>query len=553
MEVERLLKPELQYELRVRGKSWDFGVDELRKRVRKVFSKENSGSRTYTRYVPNYSDELTGIEGILDTLADIDLVTANEKRVSSIYLHVYYRLRYLTNYEEVEREDKDRALLALRRLNDLREKIQEVLPHSMQDLPRLSYAPDESARLIVGPPPAVFDVTGFLVDVPPVQNSLFEEHVPLRSRDNLIDDLDGDEARALPDFDPLGYRPRISTVRFSEVLPNFQSTPLSVRQVNANTRPETGEPNMVRDRARSLLDNVNLQNEIERLRMQMTLLQTKLSNQSNSQPTHITYSAPIVKSGEVHKWNLHFSGNKSESVFGFLESVKDKAQSRNVDDALLFKCASDLFTGSALVWFRSGLERGVFSTWSQLVVHLKRTFLPEDWEDILMDEIKCRRQGADESIEIYVACISKMFSRLTSPPSQLAQLKIMWKNLHLFYLERIELLSLNTIEDLLAKGRVIEYARQVTESRRNAESKPNLIDPDLAYKGISKSRKPDPKVAVVETSKEDPKSGKMSMCWNCRKLSSHMGRDCPEVRSKYCYKCGHQGVTTKECPKCSKN
>lgn len=79
--------------------------------------------------------------------------------------------------------------------------------------------------------------------------------------------------------------------------------------------------------------------------------------------------------------------------------------------------------------------------------------------------------------------MTKMFSSLPSPPGQLAQLKIVWKNLHLFYLERIEVLAMNSISDLLEKGRIAEYARQVTEARRRADVKPVLIDPDLPYRG----------------------------------------------------------------------
>lgn len=51
-------------------------------------------------------------------------------------------------------------------------------------------------------------------------------------------------------------------------------------------------------------------------------------------------------------------------MFSFLESVSDKASSKNVDDALLHKCASDMFSDSALIWYRSGVERDVFSSWS---------------------------------------------------------------------------------------------------------------------------------------------------------------------------------------------
>ena len=295
-----------------------------------------------------------------------------------------------------------------------------------------------------------------------------------------------------------------------------------------------------------------MREELDQLRMQITMLQSQLSRRTSEVPAQSMASVPAPKAGEVHKWNLHYSGSKSESVFGFLESVKDKAQSRNVNDSLLFKCASDLFTRPALIWYRSGLERNSFSTWNELVSQLKSTFLPQDWEDILLDEIKTRKQGPDESIEIYVACVTKMFSRLPSPPGQMAQLKIMWKNLHLFYLERIELLALNTVSDLLEKGRVVEYARQVTESRKNVEIKPALIDPDLAYKGNPR-KKYEPKVGVIDTPKVETKKDKLTMCWNCRKPSNHLGQDCPLPKQKYCYKCGQQGVITRDCPKCSKN
>lgn len=551
MEVGSLLKPELQYELRVRGKRCDFVVDELRKRVRKIFSKESSGARVYTRYVPNFTEEVIGVEAVLDSLAEADLTATTDKRLIAIYYHVYHRLRYLTNYEEADKEDRDRALLAMRRLTEVREKLLEFLPASAGDLPRLSYAPDSTATLVIGAPPATTDVTEFL----PYDLGLEDRQVTGAQGGVNLSVVHEEDDGAMGGVENPIHR---STVRFSEVRSRFlvnpisQSTPITGRSAPSSTVYQL-DRERIRREARSVLDNADLRAELDQMRQQMTMLQSQLLQRTSADPPPVSFAASISspKPGEVHKWNLKFSGSKEESVFSFLENVSEKAISRNVDHALLLKCASDLFSGSALIWYRSGVERKCFPTWSELVSQLKRTFLPQDWEDILLDEIKTRRQGADESIEIYVACVSKMFSRLPNPPSQLAQLKIMWKNLHLFYLERIELLSLNTVNDLLEKGRIIEYARQVTESRRHAETKPVLIDPDLAYKGTTK-KKFEPKVGVIDTPLNESKSNKR-MCWNCRKEADHMGKDCPHPKSKYCYRCGLPDVVTKTCPNCKKN
>ena len=155
-------KSELQYELRVRGKFSQMAVDELRRRVRKIFVKESSGARVYMRYIPDYLDDLKDAEAVMDTLADSDLTKTSDRRVKTIYLHVYHRLRYLTNYDGPREVDKGRALLAMRRLNEIREKLQETFPDSLRDIPRLSYAPDSTAPLTIGEPPVATDVTDFL-------------------------------------------------------------------------------------------------------------------------------------------------------------------------------------------------------------------------------------------------------------------------------------------------------------------------------------------------------------------------------------------------------
>lgn len=286
--------------------------------------------------------------------------------------------------------------------------------------------------------------------------------------------------------------------------------------------------------------------ELQRLREQVEALQSQLSatrlSASQMEQTRRENVTIVKRDAQLHKWNLKFAGRKGESLFSFLEAVEDRATSRNVDDDALLKGAGDLFEGQALTLVRAGMARGHFPTWASLVLALQSTFLPRDWEDMLLDEIKDRKQGPDELIDIYVASMVRLFSRLTHPPSLASQLRIVWKNLHLFYLGKICLEDVGSIEELLTKGRVLEYSKQVADSRKNTDAKSYLLGPDLAYKG----KKPDHKILVLEQSE-------LPECWNCRQPASHKAKDCPEPQSKYCWKCGSAGKTVKTCPKCSKN
>lgn len=64
---------------------------------------------------------------------------------------------------------------------------------------------------------------------------------------------------------------------------------------------------------------------------------------------------------QIDKWEITYSGVRSESFFHFIERVESKAASRQVDYSALFKGAGDPFTGSAYTWFSSNLVRGQFN------------------------------------------------------------------------------------------------------------------------------------------------------------------------------------------------
>lgn len=60
-----------------------------------------------------------------------------------------------------------------------------------------------------------------------------------------------------------------------------------------------------------------------------------------------------AKAIPVYKWNLHFSGDDNFSLKSFLVRVEELSAARKVSNEELFSSAIDLFSGSALLWFRS--------------------------------------------------------------------------------------------------------------------------------------------------------------------------------------------------------
>lgn len=115
----------------------------------------------------------------------------------------------------------------------------------------------------------------------------------------------------------------------------------------------------------------------------------------------------------VCKWNIKFSGDVSrQSVSAFLdEDLDERYAARNVTKKQLFKSAGELFERKAKIWFRS--VRKAISIWQELVAKLKDEFQPHDYNDLLWEQIKCRKQGPKESTGIYMTVINNLFLRLT--------------------------------------------------------------------------------------------------------------------------------------------
>ncbi|KAK3915834.1 Activity-regulated cytoskeleton associated protein 1 [Frankliniella fusca] len=168
------------------------------------------------------------------------------------------------------------------------------------------------------------------------------------------------------------------------------------------------------------------------------------SSSSDSEPksrrTRPSKKVPV----DLHKWGVQpFSGDQSVSVCSFIADIEEKARWRGVNLNALVAAAYEFFIGDAKVWYRSVSEK--IDSWKEFCMRLKEQYLPPDYYDNLMEEIRDRKQGPEESVGVYVANMCALFDRLGSGVDEEYRqdegwkLAITVKNLAPYYTERLSL------------------------------------------------------------------------------------------------------------------
>lgn len=222
-------------------------------------------------------------------------------------------------------------------------------------------------------------------------------------------------------------------------------------------------------------------------------------------------------SSSIRDSGIKFTGEPNTlGVNAFLERILEIKEARGLTEEQLFKTVSDLFEGKALVWFRS--MKHIIKDWSTLCAYLKDEFLPSDYNDRLWEIIKKRTQGETESISIYVAYMSNLFSRLTVPVSDSAKLKIIRKNLLPYYQEKIILLEIDTLDSLIKFGKKLEECK-VNIQKFLPPITSDLLEHDLSYQPVVKSRH-NSRISFLES--QTPCNKNSRECrHNCQRVNTH--------------------------------
>lgn len=269
---------------------------------------------------------------------------------------------------------------------------------------------------------------------------------------------------------------------------------------------------------------------------------------SHSQGHRQDHSCPPSRlSVPVYKWGIHFDAESGQSVGAFLQRVEELRRARRVTTDDLFESAVDLFSGQALVWYRSVQSR--VGSWGELCQEMRLVFQTPDYDFRLQREIQNRIQGDFESVDMFLASMEGLYNRLSTPVPEATRLLQILNNVNPHLQDRLSLLDIKTVEDLRMMGRRAEAGRFRASIQRPVPRSYPHLEPDLAYsestrkKGVSLA-----KVATV--SKMQSGASSSIKCWNCGSLG-HRYNTCSKERKRFCYGCGLPDTFKSKCGKCS--
>lgn len=241
-------------------------------------------------------------------------------------------------------------------------------------------------------------------------------------------------------------------------------------------------------------------------------------------------------SSAIHKLNISFNG--TTCVKAFLQRLDELCRSRNISEYRLFNSAAELFTDEALCWYRGNHTE--VNNWLELKNLLLEEYLPTDYDHRLMQEIRSRTQGSEESIVNYLSIMQNYFTRLSKPLAEEDKLNIVLFNIRPYYTSQLALNPADSWSDLKRKCRLIEMAKDRAHNFADPpKASSSSLAPDLCYKYHNR---PSPRVAAVQSSGGD-------FCVRCR-VKGHSLRSCTAPFAVVCYRCGEKEVTARNCPKC---
>lgn len=278
----------------------------------------------------------------------------------------------------------------------------------------------------------------------------------------------------------------------------------------------------------------------------------------------------------IYKWNVTYDG--SGSVISFLEDIEHLAESRNISRAQLFKSIYEILRGDARDWYLP--RKTSFVNWENFKERLKEAFLPLNYEENLLEDIKKRTQGSDEKLILYVTRMQNLFKKLVvKRPTEQEQVNIIRRNLLPHLQTALTFQDTKNIEELFDKGKEVEQTQWQAQQYCPPPRQSRLVqEPHLSYRQHnrnghipiraieSQNMETSTPPQLIENTQASSSSAlnsqrnenvqltrnKPLVCWNCNQ-SGHTIRHCSQPLKLACFRCGRVGYTTRTCPTCSKN
>lgn len=213
---------------------------------------------------------------------------------------------------------------------------------------------------------------------------------------------------------------------------------------------------------------------------------TTQSSTSMEQVTDILKNLNLLDSKfNMKNFGIKFSGNNSSLSFNvFFERIQEIASARGITKDFLFRCASELFEGEALIYFRAVRDQA--NSWEDLMKLFRDEYF-RDGDRKIFEQIKSRTQGEEETIAIYIAKMQRLFSFLSFSVDEKMKLEMIRSRLRPEYQLSFGLLeNIDSINELIALGRKFEDTKRSVSKFVAPHFNENAVELDLEYTGAKK-------------------------------------------------------------------